>query len=225
MAQGGVTVLKGRGEVLSDKQLVAKTTEGAVWVNCDKMILTTGAAPLLPNIKGIGLDGVITSNDTLSLDVLPESIVIIGAGAIGLEFATMLSSMGVKVTVIELQDKILPGEDSEVAAELLKIMKRQGISFKLSASVTEIQKTEDGLSVAYIIGDKVSVQTCEKVLVAVGRKLNAEAFQNIPLQMEKRCNCCKREHGNKYQRGLCCWGYCRGQVACASCFYGGKSRR
>ncbi len=181
----GVTVLKGRGTVLSDKKLSVETTDGVVHVNCDKMILTTGAAPMIPNIKGIDLDGVITSSEALSMDVLPESIVIIGAGVIGLEFANMLSSVGVKISVIELMDRILPGEDSEVASELLKIMKRQGITFKLSASVTEIQKTDDGLAVSYTMGEKASVQTCVKVLVAVGRKLNSEAFQNLPLQIEK----------------------------------------
>lgn len=181
----GVTILKGRGTVPSDKKLLVQTAEEEIQVNCEKMILTTGAVPLLPSIKGIDLDGVITSNEALSLDNLPESIVIIGAGVIGLEFATMLHSLGIKVTVIELQDKILPNEDGEVATELLKIMKRQGISFKLSASVTEIQRTNDGLSVAYTVGEKVSVQSCEKVLVAVGRKLNSDIFDQLPLHIEK----------------------------------------
>lgn len=180
----GVTVLKGRGTVLSDKRLLVQIGEETIQVNCNKIILTTGAGPLIPNIKGINLDGVITSTEALSLDGLPESLVIIGAGVIGLEFANILNSVGVKVTVIELLDKILPSEDSEVATELLKIMKRQGISFKLSASVTEIQKTDDGLTVSYTMGEKVSVQTCGKVLVAVGRKLNSEAFQSLPLQIK-----------------------------------------
>lgn len=181
----GVTILKGRGTVESDRKLIVQTAEGTIEVSCEKMILTTGAAPLLPPIKGIASEGVITSNEALNMDVLPEDIVIIGAGVIGLEFASMLSSVGVKVTVLELQDRILPGEDSESAVELLKIMKRQGVSFKLSASVTEIQKASDGLTVTYAIGEKEFVQSCEKVLVAVGRKLNSDTFQNLPLHIEK----------------------------------------
>lgn len=179
-----VTILKGRGKVLSDKEISVETTEGVVHVNCEKMILTTGAVPMIPDIKGIDLDGVITSNEALSMDVLPESIVIIGAGVIGLEFANMLSAAGVKVTVIELMDRILPG-DSEIAAELLKIMRRQGVTFKLSASVTEIQKTDGGLAVSYAIGEKTFVQPCGKVLVAVGRSLNVKAFQSLSLKVEK----------------------------------------
>lgn len=181
----GVTIIKGRGTVVSGQKLIVEIAEETIEVNCEKLILTTGAVPLLPAIKGIDLEGVITSNEALSLDVLPEGIVIIGAGVIGLEFASMLSSVGVKVTVIELQDRILPSEDSEVAAELLKIIKRQGVSFKLSASVTEIQKTSEGLSVTYDIGEKSFVQSCDKVLVAVGRKLNSDMFHNLPLNIEK----------------------------------------
>jgi len=181
----GVTIIKGRGTVASDRKLIVQTAEEAIEVNCEKLILTTGAVPMLPPIKGIDLNGVITSNEALSMDFLPKGIVIIGAGVIGLEFASMLVSLGVKITVIELQDRILPSEDSEVAIELLKIMKRQGISFKLSASVTEIQVTDDGLAVSYIVGEKSSIQSCEKVLVAVGRKLNSDVFQNLPLRIEK----------------------------------------
>jgi dihydrolipoamide dehydrogenase len=180
-----VTVLKGRGKVLSDQEISVETAEGIVHVNCEKMILTTGAVPLIPDIKGIDFNGVITSNEALNMDVLPESIVIIGAGVIGLEFANMLSAAGVKVTVIELMDRILPGEDCEVAAELLKAMKRQGITFRLSASVTEIQKTDGGLAVSYTVGEKTAVQPCGKVLVAVGRRLNVEAFQGLSLKVEK----------------------------------------
>lgn len=181
----GVRIIKGRGTVITDNTIFVQTTDEIIEVNCQKMILATGAAPMIPRIDGIDLDGVITSNEALDLDSLPESMVIIGGGVIGIEFASMLNSLGVKTTVIEQLDTILPSEDKEIAAELLKIMKRQGIAFKLSASVSEIQKTEDGLAVAYSSGGKSSIQACEKVLVAVGRKLNSDIFQNLPLHIKK----------------------------------------
>jgi len=180
-----VTLLKGRGTALSDKIFSVQTAEGVVHVHCDKMILTTGASPLIPTINGINLNNVITSNEALNLDELPESIVIIGAGVIGIEFANMLCSAGVKVTVIELMDRILASEDSEAALELLKIMKRKGITFKLSASVTDIQKTDAGLAVSYTVGGKALNQPCKKVLVAVGRKLNIKPLQGLPLEVKK----------------------------------------
>ncbi len=180
----GVTVIKGRGKVVSDRKIVVQTTDETINVICEKMILTTGTIPLIPNIKGIDLDGVMTSNDALNIDSLPESIVIIGAGVIGLEFATMFGLMGVKVTVIELCDSILPGIDSEIAAELHKIIKRQGISIKLSAAVTNIEKAEGGLAVTYTSSESTNTQNCEKVLVAVGRKFNLAAIQGLPLQVD-----------------------------------------
>ena len=181
----GIKVVKGKGTVLSNNKLSVETAEGLVEVHYDKLILTTGAAPLLPPIKGIELEGVITSNEALSMQTLPRSLVIIGGGVIGLEFAAMFHSAGVKVTIMELQDRILPSEDSEIAAELLKIAKRQGVVFKLAATVTEIQKTDEGLAVVYTVGEKTEVSTCEKVLVAVGRKLNVEAFKELSLKIEK----------------------------------------
>jgi len=181
----GVTILKGRGAVLSDKQIFVRSAGEAILVNSDKMILATGAVPLLPPIKGINLDGVITSTEALRLEVLPESMVIIGAGVIGLEFASMFRSAGVEVTVLELQDRILQGEDGEIAIELLKIMKRQGVSFKLSATVNEIWKTENGLAVTYTIKGEEVAQPCSKVLVATGRKLNSDLFDKLSLQIEK----------------------------------------
>lgn len=180
----GITVLKGKGTVVSSRKLTVQTSEETVEVSCEKLILATGATPMLPQIKGIDLAGVMTSNEALSLDSLPESLVIIGAGVIGLEFASMWIALGVKITVIELLDRILPNEDSEITAELLKLMKRQGIIFKLSALVTEIQKTEDGLAVAYTVGEKAFSQPCEKILLAVGRKIKSDIFQNLPLNIE-----------------------------------------
>lgn len=143
--------------------------------------------PLIPNIEGINSTGVITSTDALSLNKLPDSVVIIGGGAIGLEFATMFSSIGVKTTIIEMKNKVLPNEDSEVSTELMKIMKRKGISFKLSATVKQIKQSEDGLEVIYSIKDKTESVSCENVLLAIGRKLNSESdwVKTLGLHIEK----------------------------------------
>ena len=185
LREKGVIVIKGRGLVTADRKILVETAEEPVEVSCEKLILTTGAAPLIPPIKGIDSGGVITSTDALRFDSLPESIVIIGAGVIGLEFAAMLLPLGVRITVIEQQDRILPNEDAEIAAELLKIMKRQGVSFKLSAAITEIKTTDDGLAVLYTVGEKEFTQSSENVLVAVGRKLNSDLFQSSGINIEK----------------------------------------
>ena len=180
----GITIIKGRGIVENKNRLIVRTEDKSVEVNCNKLILTTGAKPMMPNIEGIDLEGVLTSNEAINMKDLPGSMMIVGGGVSGLEFASMLNSLGVKITVVELLDRILPNEDEEVAAELQKIMKRRGISFKLSAKVNKIEKTNEGLDVTYTVDDKMNVQLCDKVLVAVGRKLNSDIFENLSLEIK-----------------------------------------
>jgi len=168
-----IRIISGRGTVVSPGHITVATVEGDALVNYEKLIITTGSVPLLPNIKGIELEGVISSTEALEFHEVPESMIIIGAGAIGLEFATMFNAADSKITVIEMKDHILPNEDTEVSSDLLKIMKRQGISFKLSSSVKEIKKYEGGLEVVFIENEKESSVKGQNVLVAIGRKLSS----------------------------------------------------
>ncbi|WP_298202564.1 dihydrolipoyl dehydrogenase [Desulfosporosinus sp.] len=171
LSKNGIDVLKGKGRIESSKRVIVNTEDGEVAVNCNRLIITTGSEPLIPNIQGIKLAGVLTSDEALELTEIPESITIIGAGAIGMEFATLYHSLGSKVTVIEVKDTIIPNEDKEITAELLKIMKRQGIKFQLGSKVKGISESPNGFETrVYVDGKEVSLIT-EKILVAVGRKL------------------------------------------------------
>ncbi len=154
-------------------------------VSCEKLIIATGSEPLLPGIPGIGLHGVITSDDALELTEIPESVLIIGAGAIGLEFATIFNKFGSVVTVVEIENRILPREDGEIAGELLKIMKRKGVRFWLGSRVREIVEGDDGLTVT-VEADGTKTVTVQKVLVAAGRKLNifSDDLLALGLRME-----------------------------------------
>lgn len=186
MSANGITVLHGEGTIISSHELLVKKESEESSVHFKKLILTMGSEPLIPSfIKGTEHDGVITSTEALSLNEVPSNMVIIGGGVIGIEFATMLSAAGVKITVLELQDRILPTEDEDVASELLKILKRQGINFKLGASVNEILKTDGGLSVLYQMNGKELAVNSDKVLLAVGRSLNGQAASVLGLTMDK----------------------------------------
>ena len=171
LSKNGIEVLRGIGKILSAGSVEVDTQDGALQISCGKLILTTGSEPLLPDIPGIGLEGVLSSDEALEMQSIPESITIIGAGAIGLEFATLYNSLRSKVTVVELMDTLLPREDKEITSELLKIMKRQGIKFRLGSGVKRIDRDEHGLLV-YIGGEDAPLVS-EKVLVAIGRKLNS----------------------------------------------------
>lgn len=171
MSKNGIEVLNGTGCIENAGKVTVKIKDGNIRVACEKLIITTGSEPLIPDIPGITSEGVITSDEALDLKTIPESIAIIGAGAIGMEFATFFNALGSKVSVIEFKENILPNEDREVTAELLKIAKRQGIRFKLGSKVREIRKSQDSLE-TYIEGDEAPVLH-EKVLVAVGRRLKS----------------------------------------------------
>lgn len=167
-----ITILRGEGFIESADKIKVQINDETTIVNCDKLIITSGSKTLIPTISGMDLEGVITSNEAINLTEIPESMTIIGAGAIGLEFATLFNAMGTKVTIVELQDRILPQEDFEITAELLKIMKRQGIKFRLGAKVKEINKSGNELATVIEENGVESEIISKKVLMAIGRKTN-----------------------------------------------------
>ncbi len=107
MSNPKITILRGEGLIETSNKVKVQVDEETIIVDCDKLIITSGSKTLIPSITGMDLDAVITSNEAINLTEIPESMTIIGAGAIGLEFATLFNAMGTKITVVELQDKIL----------------------------------------------------------------------------------------------------------------------
>lgn len=173
MVKNKINYIKGKATIINSNSVMVNDDENTL-IHCKNILITTGSQPLIPDIPGINLEGVISSDEALELLDIPKSIVIIGGGIIGLEFATMFSSVGSKVTIVEMLDRLIPNGDPELSDELFKIMKRQGIKFKLGAKVKEIRKTE-GLEV-YIDDDEKgneSIIKGDKVLIAVGRKLKS----------------------------------------------------
>jgi len=133
--------------------------------------VATGSAPAeLPFLK-IDEKNVISSTGALSLDAVPESLVVVGAGIIGLELGSVWSRLGAKVTVVEFLDRIAVTMDGEVSKELKKIFTRQGLKFHVSTKITGAQVSQDQVSLEALDDkeEKLSFEA-EKVLVAVGRK-------------------------------------------------------
>ncbi len=138
----------------------------------DNIVIATGSSPLIfPPFSNV--EGIWTSDDFINAEELPESIIIIGGGVIGVETATVLSAMGVKVYIIELMDQILPTEDRDVAELIEKILTKRGVKIYKSAKTTNIQKTEDGYTLTATINDSEEIQiSAQKVMLSVGRKAN-----------------------------------------------------
>jgi len=184
IATNKITLLQGKGTIISPQELVVTTADNSIKVSCRSLLITVGSEAAVPDIAGIHLPGVMNSDTALNLQEIPPSLVIIGAGAIGLEFADMFNGVGTKVTLLELEDRILPAEDKDISEELLKVLKRHGIAFKLGVRVKEIREQNGALEVSISEKDKETVYKAEKVLVAVGRKLRSATPDIINLGID-----------------------------------------
>ncbi len=138
------------------------------------IILATGSfARLLPGLQAD--ERILTNIEVLSLSAIPKSLIVIGAGAVGVEFASLYRSFGSDVTLVEALPRLVPVEDEEVSKELLRSFKKKGINCFVNTKVEKVEKTKDGVAVTFTPqGEKQQRLEAEKVLVAVGRGPNTE---------------------------------------------------
>ncbi|MCE2463598.1 MAG: dihydrolipoyl dehydrogenase [Dehalococcoidia bacterium] len=165
-----------KGEAsLRDSHTLEIAPEGRV-IQAKNIILATGARAR--SIPALPIDGerVITSRHALELKQLPSSIIIVGAGATGMEFAYVYNSYGVKVTVVELLPRVVPNEDEEISQELERALSREGITFMTGAGVTEMTPMEGGARLKVESSNQVTEIEGEKVLVAIGVQANTEGL-------------------------------------------------
>jgi dihydrolipoamide dehydrogenase len=143
--------------------------QAATKVLAKKVVLATGSdARMLPGYQAD--DTILTNIEILSMPVFPKSLVVIGSGAVGVEFASVFKSFGAEVTIIEALPRIVPVEDEEVSKELARAYKKRGIDVNVSCKVEKIEKTKAGVKISYLdSAGKPQVKEAEKVLVAVGR--------------------------------------------------------
>lgn len=148
----------------------------------DNIIIATGSSPIQPPIPGADQPHVLTSDQILDIDALPESLVIIGGGVIGCEFASFFSSVGVKVAAIEMLPEILPMMDAELAAMLRKSMK--GVDFHIGCKVQSIGAD----NVTYDQDGKQHTIAAETVLMAIGRKPNVAGLglEKVGVDFDRR---------------------------------------
>ena len=170
LRSNGVETLKGTARFVNGQRVMVVQPDGTeVEFGAENIIIATGStASVLPGFEPDGQQ-VIDSNGALNLTRLPGRVVIIGAGAIGLEFATAFRRLGASVSVLELMPQLLPGFDAEVSSALRKAMQSEGIEFNLGVKVTGLDR-EPSLAVRYLSGETESKLETDMVLVAVGRK-------------------------------------------------------
>jgi dihydrolipoamide dehydrogenase len=150
--------------------------KGATQIQAKNIVLATGSfARMLPGLKAD--DRILTNIEVLSISAIPKSMVIIGSGAVGVEFASIYRSFGAEVTVIEMLPRLVPVEDEEISKELLRSFKKKGINCLVNTKVEKVEKTKDGVCVMCTPqGEATQKIEAEKVLVAVGRGPNTEGI-------------------------------------------------
>lgn len=170
----GVEVIFGTGHFLDSHTFEVNGRQ----LHGRKFLISTGSRPILLPIPGLKEAGALTNMTALKLDHLPQSIIILGAGPIGLEFAQVFARLGSKVTVIEKMGQILPREDKELADDLEKILKAEGIEIRTCVEVKEIQKTAQGkkVVVAECSGEGIKHFEAEELMISIGRAPNVDGL-------------------------------------------------
>ena len=169
-----ITPFTGTGSIAgTGKVKVALAGGGEQIVETRHIVIATGSVPAtLPGIE-IDEERVVTSTGALALGAVPNRLLVIGAGVIGLELGSVWARLGSKVTVVEFLDRILPGMDSEVARQFQRILQKQGVDFRLSSKVKSIDKQDDGSLTVRIEpaqGGDMQILDADVALVAIGRK-------------------------------------------------------
>ena len=184
-----VTKYIGTAKILSPNEIEIMNNEKAEIINADKIIIATGSESTnLPNIN-VDEKKIVTSTGALELDKVPEKMIVIGAGIIGLEMGTVWRRLGAEVEVVEYLPRILPGIDDEIAQNFMKILQKQGVKFKLSHSVEKAQIINDKvlLSVKDFNNNTHNELEADVALVSVGRKPNTNGLglEKLNLKIDK----------------------------------------
>ncbi len=172
MKKNGVDVIAGNAKLLADKQI---QIDNQATINAENIIIATGARPRpLPNVP-FDSKVVVSSKEAMSFDSVPDKLVVVGAGAIGVEFADFYAAMGSQVTIVEMLPQLLPLEDEEVSAELQKLFKRKRIKAQTESLVEHISLS-NGQAIVQVKdkSGKTEELIADKVLVAIGVQGNTE---------------------------------------------------
>ncbi len=177
MKKNKVAVYLGAGEILAAGKVRVTGADGAATDLATKNIVIATGSEATP-LKGVDIDEtrIVSSTGALSFQAVPKHLVVIGGGVIGLELGSVWRRLGSKVTVVEFEGRILPGMDGEVSKQFERILKKQGMEFRLSSKVTGAEKTKSSvrLSVEPAGGGKAETIDADAVLVSIGRRPHLE---------------------------------------------------
>jgi dihydrolipoamide dehydrogenase len=187
LRKAGVTIYEGRGRFRDRHTVEVGAADGTRQLTADKVIVATGSRPIHLPLPGFDLPGVLDSTGALSLASLPDSLLIVGGGVIGVEFANIYASFGVQVIVVEMLDRLLPMMDPEISTEVTRSLRRKKVASYVQSRANEIVQQGDLLHVSVTTPKGAEQFDVEKVLVSVGRRPNVEdlGLEGIGVQIER----------------------------------------
>ena len=180
-----VEFIKGIGKVVSNNQVEIQNDDAKEVLETKNIIIATGSSPIqLNNIKLS--THVVDSEGALKFEEVPKTLVIIGAGVIGLELGSVWARLGSEVVILEAQDDFLPMLDKRISRQVLKEFQNQGLDIRLGSNVLEAEEDQEGMKLTYSDGDKETSLRTEKIILAVGRKPNLDnLFDDTLLNLNK----------------------------------------
>lgn len=185
LKQNKISVYNGMGTVSNDKIITIQSENGEkTEIKADNVILANGSKPVIPNIPGIHDLEVHTSDTIFDIQEVPNHLVIVGGGVIGLEIACIFNSFGTKVEMIEMADRILPLEDSDAAQFLAKELKKLGVVMHTAAKVTEFSKEGQKSMVHFEKNGKQDSVATDEILMAIGRKPNTSGLEDLSIDYD-----------------------------------------
>ena len=184
------TILDGTAKFIDNHTIEIVLDSGErTEVKGERIFINTGATPIIPQVKGLKESKyILDSTAAMDQNSLPNELVILGAGYIGMEFASMFARYGAKVTVLDTNEKFLKREDDDISEMLFNDLSQDGIEFKLGVKVVEVKDLSDKVEIIYEINGKKQTVKADKLLVATGRKPVTEGLglENTDIELDER---------------------------------------
>lgn len=184
------TVLDGTAKFVGNHTIEIVLDSGKkTKIKGERIFINTGATPIIPQVKGLKESKyILDSTAAMDQNSLPNELVILGAGYIGMEFTSMFTRYGAKVTVLDTNEKFLKREDDDISEMLFNDLSQDGIEFKLGAKVVEVKDLSDKVEIIYEINGKKQTVKADKLLVATGRKPVTEGLglENTDIELDER---------------------------------------
>lgn len=174
MKKNNITIITGTGKLAKGKVVKVLDIAGVeTEYSAENIILATGASSIVPSPWGMDGENILTYKEAILQEKMPSSAIVIGSGAIGVEFSTVWNSYGSEVTIVEMLPRIVPLEDEEVSAELEKALKKRGIKTLVNHKVESVEKSDAGVRVTVSSNGETRVLEAEQALIAIGFRPNS----------------------------------------------------